>query len=166
MYFSFFPVQSGSHHGLPALCAPSQRLCVLRGLGAPGSRIHHVGVRRKWLGVCSSHFFFVIENHFDVGGAARGAETFGSLSVVLKDREHVQCCDLHDGVVLPSLHRYLRCYYFAVRSLINIGGLPEPVTLFEIMFQMTNFFIGVFVFSSLIGQVGGWFLEQKFCSQL
>nr|XP_019942828.1 PREDICTED: cyclic nucleotide-gated cation channel beta-3-like [Paralichthys olivaceus] len=48
---------------------------------------------------------------------------------------------------------YLRCYYFAVRSLINIGGLPEPVTTFEIMFQMTNFFIGVFVFSSLIGQM-------------
>uniref|UniRef100_A0A3B5BJ33 Cyclic nucleotide-gated cation channel beta-3-like n=1 Tax=Stegastes partitus TaxID=144197 RepID=A0A3B5BJ33_9TELE len=48
---------------------------------------------------------------------------------------------------------YLRCYYFAVRSLINIGGLPEPVTTFEILFQMTNFFIGVFVFSSLIGQM-------------
>ncbi|XP_032407417.1 cyclic nucleotide-gated cation channel beta-3 [Xiphophorus hellerii] len=48
---------------------------------------------------------------------------------------------------------YLRCYYFAVRSLINIGGLPEPVTLFEITFQMTNFFVGVFVFSSLIGQM-------------
>lgn len=52
------------------------------------------------------------------------------------------------------LHRYLRCYYFAVRSLINIGGLPEPTTTFEITFQMSNFFIGVFVFSSLIGQVG------------
>lgn len=51
-------------------------------------------------------------------------------------------------------HRYLRCYYFAVRSLINIGGLPEPTTTFEISFQMSNFFIGVFVFSSLIGQVG------------
>ncbi|XP_061821847.1 cyclic nucleotide-gated channel beta-3-like [Nerophis lumbriciformis] len=48
---------------------------------------------------------------------------------------------------------YIRCYYFAVRSLINIGGLPEPVTTFEITFQMTNFFIGVFVFSSLIGQM-------------
>lgn len=51
------------------------------------------------------------------------------------------------------LHRYLRCYYFAVRSLINIGGLNEPHTVFEITFQLTNFFIGVFVFSSLIGQV-------------
>lgn len=40
-----------------------------------------------------------------------------------------------------------------MRSLINIGGLPEPTTIFEIAFQMTNFFIGVFVFSSLIGQV-------------
>ncbi|KAM9552818.1 cyclic nucleotide-gated channel beta-3 [Salvelinus alpinus] len=48
---------------------------------------------------------------------------------------------------------YLRCYYFAVRSLINIGGLPEPGTVFEICFQMTNFFTGVFVFSSLIGQM-------------
>ncbi|XP_013924677.1 PREDICTED: cyclic nucleotide-gated cation channel beta-3 [Thamnophis sirtalis] len=48
---------------------------------------------------------------------------------------------------------YLRCYYWAVRTLITIGGLPEPVTLFEICFQLTNFFSGVFVFSSLIGQM-------------
>ncbi|XP_066539497.1 cyclic nucleotide-gated channel beta-3-like [Hoplias malabaricus] len=48
---------------------------------------------------------------------------------------------------------YLRCYYFATRSLITIGGLPEPHTLFEIVFQMVNFFTGVFVFSSLIGQM-------------
>lgn len=60
---------------------------------------------------------------------------------------------------LAFLLRYLRCYYFAVRSLINIGGLPEPTTTFEITFQMSNFFIGVFVFSSLIGQVGGGILH-------
>ncbi|KAM6953119.1 cyclic nucleotide-gated channel beta-3-like [Aplochiton taeniatus] len=48
---------------------------------------------------------------------------------------------------------YLRCFYYAVRSLINIGGLPEPHTVFEITFQMSNFFIGIFVFSSLIGQM-------------
>uniref|UniRef100_A0A8C2GPM1 Cyclic nucleotide gated channel subunit beta 3, tandem duplicate 2 n=1 Tax=Cyprinus carpio TaxID=7962 RepID=A0A8C2GPM1_CYPCA len=48
---------------------------------------------------------------------------------------------------------YLRCYYFAVRTLINIGGLPEPHTVFEITFQLANFFVGVFVFSSLIGQM-------------
>ncbi|XP_026561671.1 cyclic nucleotide-gated cation channel beta-3 [Pseudonaja textilis] len=48
---------------------------------------------------------------------------------------------------------YLRCYYWAVRTLITIGGLPEPVTLFEVIFQLMNFFIGVFVFSGLIGQM-------------
>ncbi|NWW74558.1 CNGB3 protein, partial [Climacteris rufus] len=48
---------------------------------------------------------------------------------------------------------YLRCYYWAVRSLITIGGLPEPQTLFEIVFQLLNYFMGVFVFSSLIGQM-------------
>ncbi|XP_012665089.1 cyclic nucleotide-gated cation channel beta-3 [Otolemur garnettii] len=50
-------------------------------------------------------------------------------------------------------NKYLRCYYWAVRSLITIGGLPEPQTLFEIVFQLINFFSGVFVFSSLIGQM-------------
>ncbi|XP_075684189.1 cyclic nucleotide-gated channel beta-3 [Rhinoderma darwinii] len=48
---------------------------------------------------------------------------------------------------------YLRCYYFAVRTLITIGGLAEPQTLFEILFQLLNYFSGVFVFSSLIGQM-------------
>nr|XP_010977651.2 cyclic nucleotide-gated cation channel beta-3 [Camelus dromedarius] len=50
-------------------------------------------------------------------------------------------------------NKYLRCYYWAVRSLITIGGLPEPQTTFEIVFQLLNFFSGVFVFSSLIGQM-------------
>ncbi|KAM6216118.1 cyclic nucleotide-gated channel beta-3 [Rhynchocyon petersi] len=50
-------------------------------------------------------------------------------------------------------NKYLRCYYWAVRSLITIGGLPEPQTTFEIIFQLLNFFLGVFVFSSLIGQM-------------
>uniref|UniRef100_A0A8C3WR16 Cyclic nucleotide gated channel subunit beta 3 n=1 Tax=Catagonus wagneri TaxID=51154 RepID=A0A8C3WR16_9CETA len=50
-------------------------------------------------------------------------------------------------------NKYLRCYYWAVRTLITIGGLPEPQTTFEIVFQLLNFFSGVFVFSSLIGQM-------------
>ncbi|XP_068959579.1 cyclic nucleotide-gated channel beta-3 [Petaurus breviceps papuanus] len=50
-------------------------------------------------------------------------------------------------------NRYLRCYYWAVRTLITIGGLPEPQNTFEIIFQLFNFFSGVFVFSSLIGQM-------------
>ncbi|NP_001258167.1 cyclic nucleotide-gated cation channel beta-3 [Rattus norvegicus] len=50
-------------------------------------------------------------------------------------------------------NKYLRCFYWAVRTLITIGGLPEPQTSFEIVFQLLNFFSGVFVFSSLIGQM-------------
>ncbi|XP_056138382.1 uncharacterized protein LOC130114538 [Lampris incognitus] len=48
---------------------------------------------------------------------------------------------------------YIRCYYFAVKTLITIGGLPDPTTLFEIVFQLINYFIGVFAFSIMIGQM-------------
>ncbi|XP_033842114.1 cyclic nucleotide-gated cation channel beta-3 [Periophthalmus magnuspinnatus] len=90
----------------------------------------------------------------------RVARTTGYLLYAL----HLNSCiyyvaSLHQG--LGTSHwvydgngtAYLRCYYFAVRSLINIGGLPEPTNTYEISFQMLNFFIGVFVFSSLIGQM-------------
>lgn len=59
------------------------------------------------------------------------------------------------GLNLPvcSLLSYIRCYYFAVKSLITIGGLPDPTTLFEIVFQLINYFVGVFAFSIMMGQV-------------
>lgn len=50
---------------------------------------------------------------------------------------------------------YIRCYYWAVKTLITIGGLPDPKTLFEIVFQLLNYFTGVFAFSVMIGQVSG-----------
>ncbi|KTF90207.1 hypothetical protein cypCar_00026110 [Cyprinus carpio] len=40
---------------------------------------------------------------------------------------------------------YIRCYYFAVKTLITIGGLPEPTNV--------NYFVGVFAFSIMIGQM-------------
>uniref|UniRef100_A0A3B5QG93 Cyclic nucleotide-binding domain-containing protein n=1 Tax=Xiphophorus maculatus TaxID=8083 RepID=A0A3B5QG93_XIPMA len=40
---------------------------------------------------------------------------------------------------------YIRCYYFAVKTLITIGGLPDPTSLFEIVFQLINYFVGVFM---------------------
>lgn len=48
---------------------------------------------------------------------------------------------------------YIRCYYWAVKTLITIGGLPDPQTLFELWFQLLNYFMGVFAFSVMIGQV-------------
>lgn len=53
------------------------------------------------------------------------------------------------------LSSYIRCYYWAVKTLITIGGLPDPKTLFEIVFQLLNYFTGVFAFSVMIGQVTG-----------
>lgn len=55
----------------------------------------------------------------------------------------------------PALSSYIRCYYWAVKTLITIGGLPDPKTLFEIVFQLLNYFTGVFAFSVMIGQVAG-----------
>lgn len=111
---------------------------LLRGLSLPGSRLDYVGLR--WKGNSVSIFYY-----FDLNLLSRPSSGL-DLIQIKSDQDSVLT-----GSVFVS--RYLRCYYFAVRSLINIGGLPEPVTLFEIMFQMTNFFVGVFVFSSLIGQV-------------
>lgn len=54
-----------------------------------------------------------------------------------------------------SVPSYIRCYYWAVKTLITIGGLPDPRTLFEIVFQLLNYFTGVFAFSVMIGQVAG-----------
>uniref|UniRef100_A0A8C4ZHB8 Cyclic nucleotide gated channel subunit beta 1b n=1 Tax=Gadus morhua TaxID=8049 RepID=A0A8C4ZHB8_GADMO len=56
---------------------------------------------------------------------------------------------VYDGVG----NGYIRCYYFAVKTLITIGGLPDPTNLFEIVFQLINYFVGVFAFSIMIGQM-------------
>uniref|UniRef100_A0A8C7BK58 Cyclic nucleotide-binding domain-containing protein n=1 Tax=Neovison vison TaxID=452646 RepID=A0A8C7BK58_NEOVI len=56
---------------------------------------------------------------------------------------------VYDGVG----NGYIRCYYWAVKTLITIGGLPDPKTLFEIVFQGLNYFTGVFAFSVMIGQM-------------
>lgn len=47
-------LQSDSDHRLPALCAPSERLSVLRGLCSPGLGEDHLGVQWKRLCVCFS----------------------------------------------------------------------------------------------------------------
>lgn len=69
---------------------------------------------------------------------------------------HPSTCRGWSGVVVVTaavLRSYIRCYYFAVKTLITIGGLPDPTTVFEICFQLVNYFVGVFAFSIMIGQV-------------
>lgn len=48
-----------------------------------------------------------------------------------------------------------------MKTLITIGGLPDPRTLFEIVFQGLNYFTGVFAFSVMIGQVAGSLVCSK-----
>ena len=63
----------------------------------------------------------------------------------------------------PPLLSHIRCYYFAVKTLITIGGLPDPTNLFEIVFQLINYFVGVFAFSIMIGQVGSGRVCLLYC---
>uniref|UniRef100_A0A3B3DV74 Cyclic nucleotide-binding domain-containing protein n=1 Tax=Oryzias melastigma TaxID=30732 RepID=A0A3B3DV74_ORYME len=62
-------------------------------------------------------------------------------------------CPLGSNRIISCFLRYIRCYYFAVKTLINIGGVPDPTSLSETVFQLINYFVGVFVFSIMIGQV-------------
>ncbi|KAJ7312085.1 hypothetical protein JRQ81_006423 [Phrynocephalus forsythii] len=77
---------------------------------------------------------------------------------------HVNCCLYYWASTFQGLgsttwvydgegNSYIRCYYWAVKTLITIGGLPDPQTLFEIIFQLLNYFTGVFAFSVMIGQM-------------
>ncbi|KAM7414119.1 hypothetical protein PAMA_019099 [Pampus argenteus] len=68
---------------------------------------------------------------------------------------HCNACLYYWGSAFTGLGstNYIRCYYFAVKTLITIGGLPDPTTLFEIVFQLINYFVGVFAFSIMIGQM-------------
>ncbi|XP_032375216.1 cyclic nucleotide-gated cation channel beta-1 isoform X2 [Etheostoma spectabile] len=77
---------------------------------------------------------------------------------------HINACLFYWGSAYEGLgstkwvyngkgNAYIRCYYFAVKTLITIGGLPDPSTVFEICFQLLNYFVGVFAFSIMIGQM-------------
>nr|XP_015209839.1 PREDICTED: cyclic nucleotide-gated cation channel beta-3 isoform X2 [Lepisosteus oculatus] len=48
---------------------------------------------------------------------------------------------------------YLSCFLYAEKALLMIAELPFPTTLFEQMFQMTNYFLGAFFLSTFLGQM-------------
>ncbi|KAL4631047.1 cyclic nucleotide-gated cation channel beta-3-like [Arapaima gigas] len=80
---------------------------------------------------------------------------------------------VYDGKGNAYVHFLLSCtcYYFAVGTLITIGGLLDTNTVFEIVIQFLNCFTGVFVFSSLIRQmrdvIGAATVGQTyFCSSM
>ncbi|KAK2528675.1 Cngb3 [Columba livia] len=114
----------------------------------------------------TGYLLFILHINACVYYWASDYEGLGSTRWVYDGKGNISCPDSKVVVPIQDLRsfawqpstkafdlRYLRCYYWAVRTLITIGGLPEPQTLFEIVFQLLNFFLGVFVFSSLIGQM-------------
>ncbi|XP_039201379.1 cyclic nucleotide-gated cation channel beta-3 isoform X3 [Crotalus tigris] len=133
---------------------PFDVLCVIFGISA----IFRVNRMMKHL--TFFEFNDKLEAMMDKAYIYRVIRTIGYLLFIL----HINACLYYWASTYQGLgstkwvydgkgNMYLRCYYWAVRTLITIGGLPEPVTLFEIIFQLMNYFSGVFVFSSLIGQM-------------
>ncbi|KAA0704702.1 Cyclic nucleotide-gated cation channel beta-3 [Triplophysa tibetana] len=48
---------------------------------------------------------------------------------------------------------YLRCFFYAEKSLLMIADLPLPETIFGQIFQMTNYFFGAIFLSIVLGQM-------------
>ncbi|XP_026110633.1 cyclic nucleotide-gated cation channel beta-3-like isoform X2 [Carassius auratus] len=48
---------------------------------------------------------------------------------------------------------YLRCFFYAEKSLLMIAELPFPETMFGQIFQMTNYFFGALFLSIILGQM-------------
>lgn len=49
--------------------------------------------------------------------------------------------------------RYLRCFYFAMKTATKIGKNPKPVDNIDRTFMIFNWLIGVFACAAIIGQV-------------
>ncbi|XP_078677009.1 cyclic nucleotide-gated channel beta-3-like isoform X1 [Branchiostoma floridae x Branchiostoma belcheri] len=52
-----------------------------------------------------------------------------------------------------SGNSYIRCYYWATRTLLSIGGIPSPTNDFEYLIMLCNWLLGVFVFAMIIAQI-------------
>ncbi|CAH1265128.1 CNGB1 [Branchiostoma lanceolatum] len=52
-----------------------------------------------------------------------------------------------------SGNSYIRCYYWATRTLLSIGGIPTPTNDFEYLIMLCNWLLGVFVFAMIIAQI-------------
>jgi cyclic nucleotide gated channel alpha 3 len=51
--------------------------------------------------------------------------------------------------------QYLTSIYWSTLTLTTIGEVPGPVTDWEYVFVIVNFLVGVFIFATVIGMVGG-----------
>lgn len=58
------------------------------------------------------------------------------------------CYNFHD-----FHRRYMRCFYFALKTATKIGKNPKPENNTDRTFMIFNWLIGVFICAAIIGQV-------------
>ncbi|XP_078592720.1 cyclic nucleotide-gated channel alpha-3-like [Branchiostoma floridae x Branchiostoma japonicum] len=54
----------------------------------------------------------------------------------------------------PFIRKYIRCMYWSIMTLTTIGENPPPRTNLEYIFTGLTFLIGVFLFATVVGNVG------------
>lgn len=62
----------------------------------------------------------------------------------------------HDTVSTIYIYRYMRCFYFALKTATKIGKNPKPENNVDRTFMIFNWLIGVFICAAIIGQVGNY----------
>ncbi|CAH1802015.1 unnamed protein product [Owenia fusiformis] len=58
------------------------------------------------------------------------------------------------GEFATVTRKYLKSLYWSMLTLTTIGDLPPPETNWEYVFTIVSYLIGVFVFATIVGQVG------------
>ena len=48
---------------------------------------------------------------------------------------------------------YIRCFFWAFMNITTIGNVPDPFSTTEYILQLIHYFLGLFIFSIVIGQV-------------
>ena len=56
---------------------------------------------------------------------------------------------------LDSAHSYIYCFYWSTITLTTIGGHPEPVIIIEYLFMIIDYLVGILMFATLVGNIGG-----------
>ncbi|KAH8872432.1 cGMP-gated cation channel alpha-1 [Schistosoma japonicum] len=59
-----------------------------------------------------------------------------------------------DAEQVTMSRRYLKSFYWATLTLTTIGDLSSPTSSIELTFTIVSYLIGVFIFATIVGQVG------------
>ncbi|VDM32485.1 unnamed protein product [Hydatigera taeniaeformis] len=87
-----------------------------------------------------------------------GCHWFASIYYILSESTHFQDSWGYPAPTTPELQsllrKYLQSFYWATLTLTTIGDITAPEATFEYAFTITTYLIGVFVFATIVGQVG------------